>query len=127
MLYLIQKHNATHLHYDLRLEMDGKLRSWAIPKTPPTEKGIKRLAIQTEDHSVEYEDFEGIISDEDSGDGSVEIWDKGTYDIKENKDDKRRRPYRTKKPSNLRDQSVSQQKKAHKDFHKKMEKSKKTW
>ena len=77
MLYLIQKHNATHLHYDLRLEMDGKLRSWAIPKTPPTEKGIKRLAIQTEDHSVEYADFEGIISDEDSGDGSVEIWDKG--------------------------------------------------
>ena len=87
MLYLIQKHNATHLHYDLRLEMDGKLRSWAIPKTPPTEKGIKRLAIQTEDHSVEYADFEGIISVEDSGDGSVEIWDKGTYDIKENKDD----------------------------------------
>ena len=81
-LYVIQKHSATRLHYDLRLEMDGVLRSWAIPKTPSTERGIRRLAIQVEDHPIEYADFEGTIPEGQYGGGTVEIWDKGEYILK---------------------------------------------
>jgi len=87
-IYVIQKHDATHLHYDMRLEINDVLKSWAIPKTPPREKGIKRLAIQTEDHPIEYASFEGVISEGNYGAGSVEIWDKGTFEIEENEKDK---------------------------------------
>jgi len=87
-IYVIQKHYSKNLHYDLRLEIKDILKSWAIPKKPPVKKGVKRLAIQTENHSIDYADFEGVISEEPYGTDSVEIWDKGTYETYENKKDK---------------------------------------
>jgi len=91
----VQKHAASTLHYDFRLELPedisgGKvvLKSWAVPKGVPTEKGIKRLAITTEDHPVGYLDFAGEIPEGEYGAGTVEIWDTGTFELKNREEDR---------------------------------------
>ena len=81
LIYSIQKHSATHLHYDLRLEKNGVLKSWAIPKEPPTKAGEKRLAVETENHPLSYAFFEGRIPEGNYGAGKVELWDRGSYEI----------------------------------------------
>jgi len=85
--FVIHEHHARNLHWDLRIEMNGVLKSWAVPKEPPQEMGVCRLAVEVEDHDLDYIDFEGTI-EEGYGKGEVKIWDSGDYEVESAKPEK---------------------------------------
>ncbi|HUR25788.1 MAG TPA: DNA polymerase ligase N-terminal domain-containing protein [Candidatus Thermoplasmatota archaeon] len=86
-VYMVHEHHSRSHHFDLRLEFDGVLRSWAVPKGLSTEPGVRRLAMEVPDHALAYAPFEGTIAEGSYGAGKVEIWDRGTFKVKEQDDD----------------------------------------
>lgn len=87
-IYMVHEHHASRLHWDLRLELDGALKSWAVPKGLSLEQGVKRLAVEQDDHDLAYAAFEGTLPAGTYGAGKVSIWDRGSFEVKERSADK---------------------------------------
>ncbi len=97
-IFVVQLHDARRLHYDFRLEVDGVLKSWAVPRGPSLDPSVKRLAVFTTDHSIEYAEYEGVIADSQYGSGAVIVWDAGVY---QNLTQHRQRSWSTRRPRSI--------------------------